>query len=597
MNTLMFRTHCSPLLWSAMCLIVMVGGCQCSDDGRHVLPVEWTGVGLAPLLPNNGVLRLVHINEVSADGSGTVREQSAAAHFSHEGIEVCHVLNIICGTPGTSPTGTCTEAAAMADTFMIAAMVSAERRRPVSIRPVARPDSVKAVHRAIRAVLRLMPLDLRGPFTMVNTGQSIVNYQELSSVQRWDFLMAYQKEIQDLRWDSALNIFIDLPSKFRVQADSMRHKDLLDFTRYIPAVSDNRFSIAKKALGSLDAPYESEVRTVSFSMVCASEDGEDCFGDIVSYLSLFAQDQYHVRTDRARLLARNVPHGRVEVRARVQNHADVRCGSDGGAGLDPLPIKGGNYAVNGNLAFIGMDELSNFLTCRNWAGALGLELPTTREAIEEKLVGLMLGGDTTGRVIWVGDELVGGLSPLPDGDESPCNDPPVEQQYQPVYHTDLFFHPLGHLRGSKKWSYVISTLEDDLHPLARWRRADGDHVTQYHALKKRMKLQADRLYKDLKDLGIDPDPVAVPLLVDFMNGEIGDYVAFANGVSEHTGSAVRYFMPDYFWKDGDGLYVRARSRAKASLESRGVSVLLIPDSYTATSALHCKVKVMKRDPD
>jgi hypothetical protein len=429
------------------------------------------------------------------------------------------------------------------------------------------------------SILELLPLHLVGSFHLLRFEDESVRYDSLSIPDRLAVTLALGNQLTSLEWKNGrwengnLSVESTDASKSFKDADTSKAKSLWQNQKSGKHLSDS-------------------VVYINLKMICENHQTDSaCREEIIENLSIYTQDEFVVRKHGNCLTARNRPHWTPRIKRFMQCYASQLCdcvtNSCDDLPYDSLALKGGNYFVRGDLVFIGSDVASYYRECEQWWKTLGFMRKPSMHEVELSLAKLFT-GSTFGKIIWVGDGAPDTLL------IHNCSGHPLEDSYvQPLYHIDLFFHPLGVGASRDTFYYIMAAPVDSLHP--------NSIVTsvRYVELKKRLAQTNERLVLSLRDAGLVPKPVVVPFgFAQTRSKEF--FIAFANGHSERLeDGSFRYLLPDYLnpsslnFNDQD--YGESRDRAVTALKGAGIVVIPIQYHYGYQSALHCMSKVLIRD--
>ncbi len=439
---------------------------------------------------------------------------------------------------------------------------------------------------AIARISPLFPLYASGQFQRIDFSDGAsFRFDTLSISEKLDVLPLMSQELYSLKWSNG-RWTNDL---FTVSAlDSMGFAPKQDDLKLASFWWQSRDSARRERFTQDSTVY------LDWEWICGSQPDPDCQTEVRQRLSRFSQDQFLVRSDNTGgscLTALNRPYWGALLNRRMGCYASQLCGcaprwdSCEQVNLDSLAIRGGNYFVRDSVVFIGSDVASYYRYCQNWWSSLGFNSRPSMDSLEHALGNLIIGKPQS-KVVWVGDGSPDVITPFD------CNrQPPESSVTQPIYHIDLFFHPLGTMRGGNDFYYVIALLTDSLHSDSTTNRGD------YKDVKRRLTATADSLRIRLHSLGFEPCPIVVPL-VFYGGSDMGSaYIAFANGISEKTDSGFRYLMPDYLNSGSfkyEKQYQTTRSVAENALKAAKVDVVRITANYGMVSALNCMTKVLIR---
>lgn len=342
----------------------------------------------------------------------------------------------------------------------------------------------------------------------------------------------------------------------------------VQFTRliqdYLSAQIKDRYS------GSVDC---GKIRAFNLDEVCNStygSPGKDCVDTIKKELHDWVRDQFHVRINKEGKVCLNPSLAPVGLLGLFSEFSSTLCCGIDSQIDDPLHgIAGGNMIVYQQLAFIGADEL------------LGREEVDMRKAIFDN-------EKDESFVFWIGT-----------GTDAE-NTYDAGKGFQPMFHIDLFFHPLGFInkQATREFHFLFANLPENGH-------LSESQKPYYDALRLRLRNTLQKLCSDLIDAKFVPIAHQVDLGVYYeLGGRIPSawYSTFLNGISEIRDGSTRFYFPENdaygphsgYWRSKFG---EMQSRARCQIEKvlGKQNVIPIPDTYgTENGALHCRVKVLSR---
>lgn len=257
--------------------------------------------------------------------------------------------------------------------------------------------------------------------------------------------------------------------------------------------------------------------------------------------------------------------------------------------VEELEIPGGNMHVSGNLVFIGRDSMDLFDNT----------IFPDEKKVGKKLL-LNVFGTTEGKnLIWLG---------VPDrgGDM-------VNKGFQPVYHTDLFFQPLGFFvndYGKKVFYYIFAkpSVNSVLPEL-------GDNIPEcLLTLFSRFESTQESIKQQLAKIGIESEAIIVPFPLRFKDYEtpfdmkwgnsnlipyIDKYWSFTNGLVNKKLGETEFIVASYL---GDGvpeIVKQAQKIAHEEIKNSLNCLRIIPIEgkefiNDKTGGLRCRVKVLAR---
>jgi hypothetical protein len=263
---------------------------------------------------------------------------------------------------------------------------------------------------------------------------------------------------------------------------------------------------------------------------------------------------------------------------------------------EKLETQGGNMHRSDNLLFIGKDELRKY----------GL----TSETASSTLLRLAMNGVKSAQVIWIGTDK--------KGDDLISDN----HTFQPAFHTDLFYCPLGFFENpigdEKVFRYIFAM------PASEWvwpSVGDGDKLPlMVNALIERYRETRDRIQKDLESIGITSERIDIPLPIHFKYKKFSNVIdwrnvhpksdivvhsvwAFANGLVNESNGQREFWMPEYesgvltpqiipvaFREAKDRIEAKDRFGNRIKVKP----ILGVQYQPQQREALRCKVKVLER---
>lgn len=238
--------------------------------------------------------------------------------------------------------------------------------------------------------------------------------------------------------------------------------------------------------------------------------------------------------------------------------------------FDELRTQGGNMHVTNNLVFIGKDELNKYSSSSN------------EDEAAERLKMLVFGTAEGKRIIWIGC-----------GDQGPDYRNAIAS-FQPVYHTDLFFAPLGFVRNNSGKTVLQFIFSSPVIIEESGQTGFGAALTN---LQKRFNETLSNLQRQLNEMRITHEFVSIqlPIRVDD-SGRIDRYWSFANGLVNRTLERCEFLMPIYV-SDTHPTVLNAQMDAIAKITALGWTVIPISGyelDGDAMGSLRCQVKVLGR---
>lgn len=272
-------------------------------------------------------------------------------------------------------------------------------------------------------------------------------------------------------------------------------------------------------------------------------------------------------------------------------------------------VQGGNMLVTGNFALVGMDVLKEWYSLHKdiskedrffvlqRLNALELDSNATEEEITT-----CLEDDLGKTIIWIGDT----IPYFNYFGDSTSNLSYPGYGYQPLWHIDLFLHPISYRSSSigdsvtflvgipdEKWqNHPFITEEQE-----KKRKAIIDSV------RTRINQSISKLISDLNQHKVHCDTVHIPLPLAFFGPSgatyvydyIKDYFSFCNGLYHENGPSV-FISPE--WSDNflSTFYANPSvvGSVKVGLERRCIEYRGISGPFGTYGAVHCKVLVTER---
>ena len=324
-----------------------------------------------------------------------------------------------------------------------------------------------------------------------------------------------------------------------------------------------------------------------------------CVFDIRGELSSYFQDIFHVRNFADNQFQLNTADANRCVNAEYtasliqlltckgsKSEKDAICG-----------IAGGNMYVTENVAFIGRDELEKLkVTQTSWLNDGNGNPITDEKAITNKLLSLLYANPKGKKLVWVGP-----LNTIYK--HSVTKAEAGDSVKQPVYHIDLFFHPLGQMsvNNPNEYYYLIA----DPINVSGYR----DDRTAIAYLDSVITETAKLIDSELKAMSLIPKPIELPLGVKYKGERSGnkpksfhvaEFFSSLNGLVELENDTMTYYYPKY--SSGNDTYRtrlvdQFRIMSDSIKKAMGVNPHLIPvtSTYGENSALRCSVKVLSRN--
>jgi len=536
---------CSQVL-SMRGAILVVTSMAVSCSPRHVADPS-------PVLVNRGRITKVHLNEITSSGPRINDELIAA--FESLKIDYCLTTFVLCYGSSTSTAGLCTSI-------------------PDYCQSTSSGDSL--------GMNKLLPLYDSSLFQNVSFKDERFRWDALNPLDRIDFILSIGDRIDGLEWKDNHWVNDELIIG-PMNGNSFDKGDSIGLH-----VANAFWKKRREIRGTGNSMFEDTIpQYIDWEMVCGDWPTKECQDSVVSYLSVYAQDRYVVRQNGC-LRAVKRPYWAEQLQGVIRRYSAQLCDctvANTATFQESIPIRGGNYFVRDSVVFVGANAINNFLECSNWAQSIGLSGVPSRSKLDARIVELFT-GSRSGHVIWVGDRDIKGTT-VPD-----CSSYPNETDHvQPLYHIDIFFHPLGTKDGTNEFYYIFSIPEPE------WHEACVSESMWFKILLERLETTEKRLRAEITSKGLIPKPIILPMVVrDF--GQKYHYISFANGHSEHLGTSFKFLMPDYMQVASQfkyGRYEEVRQVALDRLTRNQIETALLPAIYGANFAAHCLSKVLERE--
>jgi len=509
---------------------------------------------LTGILSNQGNINSVFINHLHKSSGTSIKGWSRTAdHFLKQGISVCEVTNILCN--GLKPCN-----AILTDTSTCEA-------NTLGFTP---SDSV------------ILTFQFGGIFNCTRI---------LNAIELIDFVKTYFEALDALKWSNIDSTLNGQESKFKVLAartlkGNKANNFSLQFTKFdfrnIISKEETKTTYASSNLSSI-------IYNINLCEVCPNRPVNACIRDLDVFMDRFAQDTYHVREGNAALHVRNRFSGPSSNNMEMFRIYSGHLCNGNTSTLDPLIIKGGNLFRCDSIVFIGSDAKYKYSNCSRYSNSLGLDTHQPLAQVEAKLVEQIAGSNGKAALIWAGRG---------EGKKKNCRFDDDDLGFQPLYHLDMYFHPLGRFNESapQSYYYLVSTLDTQFHHIKDWTNNQRD---EFETLRMNLEQSADSLCADIEKLKLTPVPIEIPLLVDFDNDSIVGYVAFVNGHSSVSRSSACFYMPYYKHLVASSdthpnfKYEMALRSTISNLEKYDIHVDSVPTIASDKSGLHCQVKILK----
>lgn len=325
------------------------------------------------------------------------------------------------------------------------------------------------------------------------------------------------------------------------------------------------------------------------------------------------QDRFHIRLDGENSFinpADETDGITEEVHSKYAN--SLCCGFQSEHPDNLGGIAGGNMWVTQDFLFIGKNVLHQYLGTiqdgQERRNQLKQGLPADKEKIEDALLESAYGSSRKNqKVVWVGTK-----NALPDYRSYNSDESTYLSSWQPIYHIDLFFHPLG--------SEDIPVNEQKTDKAKRFIYLRGipemycngpDSVLCTEAFKM-ITASLDTTYelinRSIESSNFEVEWIDLPLVLEYgwfdnTHLELSTYSPFLNGLSEKVNEGhYRYLLPyptpaGYVWSESIWSE-RADSSLRTIISNKCVridTVAVRSKHYENASGLHCTVKVLARD--
>ena len=315
--------------------------------------------------------------------------------------------------------------------------------------------------------------------------------------------------------------------------------------------------------------------------------------DLFHKLPEFAQDQFIVRTvnGQSKIGIKRGDISSTDFQQYVKLCQLIFPSISWDFNTDCLRTQGGNMFVSKNIVFIGKDE---FVKYSDNNGQKEEILKKTNAEVLSKV----FDGASEKFIIWVGTKKKG-HSRYPDYDTF---------IFQPAYHIDLFFCPLGFLDTDEPSEITFLFGQPEFESMALEtdqgeQNLNDAEKSKMQSLIKWFKNCFTKLVKDVQGCGFKANPIKVPLglILWKPNGSlmIKRYSPFVNGLVNQKTDVVEYLMPAIVnWEEH---LLFSAVQMKTILQIRNivpnVKIRLVKDEILFNgrdSGLRCRVKVVKR---
>jgi len=542
------------------------------------------------ILSNSGEIGRVFINEIRTGGGlDDVTDSQITSSFLNAGIAVCLVRNILCWGSTVRSAGDC-------KTASVWDRVEAKDRK--NLDELSEEDRTKL----ISLIERESWLNLKGDFMKVIANGDTMDYEALTMLQRLEVINEFRDDLNGMIWNAVDGVWISKSKSLVIARKSDASVPLVPdhWSSWIYVLAEawgNGMTVtyvdSTVRDGKIVSNFTGRKDTISWGIVCPDLSQRECEDSIYTQLSQWAQDEYLVRESSSQMLPRLRFDRPESQQRRLQVYSGQLCGNVLKSSVPSLPLQGGNLFYCDSILFIGTDEIVNFKSCKNWASTIGVK---DADAVDDIFNGLSchVAGGVARKVVMVG-------YPIPSKQDSiPCEGMILGSRHQPIFHIDMFFHPLGQLDsgGVQMFYYIIA---EPIAPVGRkWSKSQQQ---AFDAISRGVRVSDTLVGKQLSDLGLTPRPVKLPLMVDFVTGNPNPrFIAFANGHSSKTEDGFKFYMPSY--EEGQmvrfphldwSAYQALELQAKDALIGTGVvSVIELRGYFNETSAVHCQSIVIER---
>lgn len=327
---------------------------------------------------------------------------------------------------------------------------------------------------------------------------------------------------------------------------------------------------------------------------CQRRPSEDA-NDLERQLGRWMQDKFHVRVNQDQSYELGLVFGSSE---DFKLKEWLKTGKDCFRGRspqqpDPLSdVQGGNMFVLEDLVFIGADELTRYeknRVARTRIGATDSEKHNIGYAVSKSVYGRTFNDQ---KVIWVGSNRPHFSQRLPDS-----------SSYQPFYHIDICFHPLGIIDSV---CYIL-VADPELYPSSTLSGGDTELIDSVNKWICEMKTNVGAQMKSHVD---SIAWIKIPLALDYNEDypkkpypsnkpKLSCVTSPINGFSERASDKFTFWISVLINKDLEDSGFNDRV-LKAFAEQEKLIVVKEVKEYGGSSGygdqdgLHCKLKVVSR---
>ncbi len=470
-------------------------------------------------------------------------------------------------------------------------------------------------------------------------GEELLDLSKLSLEERTDFVVDFSQSVvfeavvenDEIVWTSIGNEFAPIVVRKSRKTTGLKLNDKVQNNNVIEmSLSEGEklelLNAQRRHLDSLESYLHSRSLNGNSIMPLMIEAGQICYCSynpsglrscsrtcnvnlLKSEFGRYFQDRLHVRNNATGSLMLNTANADFIGKKGKKRYCEMT--EDWAKKLKTMPcsgiecqrdvlcgLAGGNMFVTEQILFIGTDERHRILASKQLKLNMGLkDNEKDDRIINNALLTAVYGNDIENKsIVWVGTD-------RPVRVHSVHSDVAGTMAYQPIYHIDLFFNPLGTINHeSKDFYYLICQPEEfGVHP---------EDQTMINDLKASIEVLNNAIQDSLKRKGFTPIPIEIPFGVNHENRiternknpyEVGMFVALCNGIFEKGKGSVRYLFPRYSSKvisPFDDDYKRMENAAQDKIHDKlKVPFKLIfveSATYTGDSALRCQVKVIAR---